>query len=323
MRLLGSPTEPRIATMPLSLRAPILVVAALVAGCSAPVVDDVSDASNALTDGVVLVERSVAADGTAQTNVSAKFMRLATPADPEIAERVVGSTLSLPPVGHCRRTAVDDRNDLDDRASALSSIGTIELIDVGDVSLRAGSNVMTLAARAFPDVGDVVWGMFYTSRDATSDLPSGASYTLEGSGSAHVDRFSIDADAPSAPEEVSVAGTALGDAPVIEDGAAIVRWRAGEPAASKGPADVVLVDVTGASGASIRCTFEDRGQGTVPAWVWSDRALGALPASASITIHRVRERPFVVSGLDTGAVRFDLSVAGRVTVAAKTAQKDP
>ena len=306
--------------MPLSLRAPfLLAAAAAVVGCSAPVVDDVSDASNALTDGVVLVERTVAADGAAQTNVSAKFMRLATPADPEIAERVVGSTLALPAVGQCSRAAAED---LEDRARALSSIGTIELIDVGDVSLRAGSSVMTLAARAFPDVGDVVWGMFYTSRDATSDLPSGAAYTLEGSGSAHVDRFSIEADAPGAPEDVRVAGTALGDAPVIDEGATLVRWRAGEPAASKGPADVVLVDVTGASGASIRCTFEDRGQGLVPAWVWSDRALGALPASATITIHRVRERPFVVPGLDTGAVRFDLSVVGRVTVSSKTAQKD-
>ena len=215
--------------MPLYLRAPLLIAAAIVAvGCSAPVVDDVSDASSALTDGVVLVERTVAADGATQTNVSAKFMRLATPADPEIAERVVGSTLTLPPVGQCSRSTTAG---IDDKTRDLSSIGSIELIDVGDVSLRTGSSVMTLAARAFPDVGDLVSGMFYTSRDAASDLPSGATYTLEGTGSAQVDRFAIEADAPAAPEDVRLADTTLADGPVIEEGSTIVRWRAGEPAA--------------------------------------------------------------------------------------------
>ncbi|MFT3766355.1 MAG: hypothetical protein QM820_12715 [Minicystis sp.] len=298
--------------MPLFPRAPLLIVAALAAGCATPVVDDVADANGAMTEGVVLVERTVAADGAAQTNVSAKFMRLGTPADPELAERVVGSTLELPPVGTCRRTAADRMNG---KTRALGSIGAIELIDVGDVTLRTGSSVMTLAARAFPDVGDLVSGMFYTSRDATSDLPAGATYTLEGTGSANVDRFAIEADAPAAPEDVRVDDASLGEGPVLGAArSALLRWRAAEPAADKGRDDVVFVDVTAASGASVRCTFADSGQASVPAWVFGTGTLGPLPAAASLSMHRVRERSFAVSGIDAGAVRFDLSVVGRITV---------
>ena len=302
--------------MPLSLRAPILIAATVViGGCSAPVVDDVSDASGAMTDAVVLVERTVSADGATQTHVSAKFMRLSTPADPELAEGMVGSKLALPPVGACRRAAADS-----DGSAALGSIGSIELLDVGDVSLRTGGSVMTLAARAFPDVGDLVSGMFYTSRDAASDLPSAATYTLEGTGSAQVERFAIEADAPAAPEDVRLGDVMLGDAPAIEEGSISVRWRADpQSSAAKGAEDLVLVDITAASGASVRCTFADSGRGVLPAWVWSSSELGALPASATVAVHRVRERSFVVPGLDTGAVRFDLSVVGRVTVAPKSA----
>ena len=163
--------------MPLSLRASIPLVATVVAvaaGCSAPVVDDVADASGAMTEGVVLVERTVAIDGAVQTNVSAKFMRLSTPADPDLAERVVGSKLDQPSVGACRRLATETVI----RKTRALNFGTIELIDVGDVTLRIGAAAMPLAARAFPDVGDLVSGMFYTSRDATSDLPAAATYTL-------------------------------------------------------------------------------------------------------------------------------------------------
>ena len=302
--------------MPLSLRAPIFIAAAVViGGCSAPVVDDVSDASGAMTDAVVLVERTVSADGATQTHVSAKFMRLSTPADPEVAEGMVGSKLALPPVGACRRVEADS-----DGSAALGSIGSIELLDVGDVSLRTGGSVMTLAARAFPDVGDLVSGMFYTSRDAASDLPSAATYTLEGTGSAQVERFAIEADAPAAPEDVRLGDVMLGDAPAIEEGSISVRWRADpQSSAAKGAEDLVLVDITAASGASVRCTFADSGRGVLPAWVWSSSELGALPASATVAVHRVRERSFVVPGLDTGAVRFDLSVVGRVTVSPRSA----
>jgi hypothetical protein len=315
--------------MPSFLRPSILLAAVGGLGCSAPVVDDVADANAAMTEGVVLVERTVSGDGTTQTNVSAKFMRLSTPADPDLAERVVGSKLDLPAVGTCRSQAAAARVDAKARAPVTMGsqatpnpgalprayLGTIELIDVGDVTLRTGSSSMRLAARAFPDVGDLVSGMFYTSRDAASDLPAGASYTLEGTGSSLVERFSIEADAPAAPEDVRVGGAALAEGVALEAGVqATVQWRAAE-IGPKTRDDLVLIDVSAPSGASIRCAFKDDGQALLPAWVLRASSLGPLPATATLAVHRVRERSFVAPGLDAGEVRFDLSVVGRAIVA--------
>ncbi len=300
----------------MSRRASILLAAAAVAGCSAPVVDDMADANGAMTEGVVVVERRVGGDGATQTNVSAKFMRLSTPVDPDLAERLVGSKLDAPdlrsagPAGVCRPLLGPSPAD-----AQRGALGTIELIDVGDLTLRAGPAVMPLAPRAFPDVGDLVSGMFYTSPDTARDLPAGATYTLEGSGSGLVDRFIVDAEAPPALEDVRVGDAALIDGVSLDEGVpAALRWTTSRSEETRSARDIVLVDVGAASGASIRCAFRDEGKAVLPGWVLREATLGALPATATLTVHRVRERSFVAPGIDAGEVRFDLSVIGRIFV---------
>jgi hypothetical protein len=296
------------------LRASMVLAAATSIGCSAPVVDDVADASGAMTEGVVLVERMVAGDGTTQTNVSAKFMRLTTPVDADLAERVVGAKLDLPAPGSCRPVTFGTSSTVN--SEARNALGGIELIDVGDVTLRAGTALMPLSVRAFPDVGDLVSGMFYTSRDAASDLPAGATYTLEGTGSGLVDRFTIDAEAPPALDDVRVSGAALADGVALDEGAPVtVVWRDSADASSPAArGDRVLIDLSASSGASIRCSFRDSGKAVLPGWILRSTTLGALPASATVAVHRVRERVFAAPGIDTGEVRFDISVMGRVFV---------
>jgi hypothetical protein len=311
-------------------RASLGLAGALVVGCSAPVVDDVADASGSMTEGVVLVQRTVAGDGATQSNVSAKFMRLSSPVDPDLAERLVGVKLDLPPPGACRAASSAT---VEGKARGRSALGTIELIDVGDVTLRAGpvgghppapEAKIPLAVRAFPDVGDLVSGMFYTSRDAASDLPAGAAYTIEGTGSTQVDHFSIDTEAPHALEDVRIGDVPLLDASdpqILDEGAPLtIRWlRAGQLGGP--PGDLVMVEVTGQSGASVRCSFQDEGQGVLPPWILQSPTLGPLPATATISVHRVRGRAFSAPGIDTGEVRFDLSVIGRVLVGARSAPR--
>ncbi len=304
----------------MSRRASILIIAAAAAGCSAPVVDDVADANGAMTEGVVVVERRVGGDGATQTNVSAKFMRLSTPVDPDLAERLVGSKLDwpvsadpahpIPDYGVCRAVGAAQPD------THPPALGTIELIDVGDVTLRAGSSVMPLAPRAFPDVGDLVSGMFYTSPDTASDLPVASTYTLEGTGAGIIDCFTVDADAPPTLEDVRIGDAALVDGVPLDEGAPLtLRWNAGQ----NGARDLVLIDVGAASGASVRCAFPDEGKALLPAWVLRGATLGALPATATVAVHRVRERSFVAPGIDAGEVRFDLSVIGRVLVTPRAA----
>lgn len=300
--------------MPLSLRALVPLLAAVALGCTTPVVDDVADANAGMTEGMVLVERMVAVDGTTQTNVSAKFMRLSDPDLVDLAERVVGAKLDLPAVGTCRPVSLAT---VKSKPRTLSSLGTIELMDVGDVTLRIGDSSMPLAARAFPDVGDLVSGMFYTSRDTASDLPAGETYTIEGTGSGLVDRFAVEAVAPPALEDVRLDGVALAEGPVLEEGGPFaMRWRAPE-VPTRG--DLVVVDVSARSGASVQCVYEDVGRALLPPRAFGSGVLGPLPAAATIAVHRLRARSSTtVPGIDAVEVRFDTSVVGRVVVSRKT-----
>ncbi|WP_437674424.1 hypothetical protein [Sorangium sp. So ce131] len=288
-----------------------------------------------MTQGVVLVERAInlsrdvdstsspveadeaalpsaAAEGAGSvTNVSAKFMRLSSAVDPELAERVVGSPLDLPAAGSCMvlSPAADDES-----AISLSSLGSIELLDAGDVTMKTESTEMPLAARAFPDVGDLVFGVFYTSRDATSDLPAPARYVFESSGSALLDRFAFEADAPAGPEEVRIGDVELADGVALDAGVgAVVQWRADEDGRAQ---DLIYVDVTSARGAAVRCSFKDAGRGVIPGSLLDPSTLGPLPANVTVAVHRTRQAPFSASGVDLGEVRFDLSVIGRARIAA-------
>jgi hypothetical protein len=316
--------------MPLSPRVTLVSAALLAAGCSAPVVDDVADASGSMTQGIVLVERVVSGDSATQTNVSAKFMRVSAGADLDLAERIVGSRLDLPAVGECMAMASDD---VDENTASLASLGPIELIDVGDVAVSIRSSAdpgapqalsMPLAARAFPDVGDLVSGVFYTSRDAQSDLPADATYALEGTGSAQVERFSIEAEAPPAPEDVRVGDAPLREGIAIVEGATTqIQWRpAPLPPSARG--DLVVIDVRDASGSVVRCAFKDEeGKAVLPGSALRGSSLGEPTDAASIAFHRIRRRSFYLGrasafgagGVDTGEIRFDLSVIGRTKIA--------
>ncbi|EYF06292.1 hypothetical protein [Chondromyces apiculatus] len=291
-------------------REAVLIVAssALAAtGCSTPVVD-MADANGVVTQGLVLVERSAVEGASAQTNVSAKFMRLPATADADLAERIVGSPFDRPPVGTCLPVG-GARGATEEPAPSFSGTGPIELLDVGDVTVRTREAPLALAARAFPDVGDLVFGVFYTSRDTSSELPAPARYTIDSSGSALLERFSFDADAPASPEDVRLGDVDLSDEAVIEEGKSVLlTWRALDTAHVD---DRIYVDVIAASGAAVRCGFEDTGRGVLPASALHVRASEGQPTSVTVAVRRVREVPFAAHGIDFGEVRFDLSVLGK------------
>ncbi|AKT36158.1 hypothetical protein [Chondromyces crocatus] len=279
-------------------------------GCSTPVVD-LADANGGVTQGLVLVERSGVAGAAPQTNVSAKFMRLPAASDADLAERVVGSPFDRPSVGACLQLG----GAVEEPISSLSGTGPIELLDVGDVTVRAGESPMPLAARAFPDVGDLVFGVFYTSRDAASELPAPARYAFDSSGSTLLDRFSFDAEAPAGPEDVRIGDFDLADEPLIEEGAgAEVTWRAFDHAAE---VDRVYIDVIASSGAAVRCGFRDTGHALIPASVMKEQSRGEGTTAVTIAVRRVREMPFAVSGVDLGEIRFDFSVIGRARLVSR------
>lgn len=296
-------------------RAFALICSLAAVGCSAPVVDDPADAVGSTTEAILLVERVATADGNTQTNVSAKFMRLAPSTDPELAERVVGSRLDLPPSGECMLISSAVQND----SQGAAALGAVELLDVGDLVVKTGNTTMPLAARAFPDAFGLVSGVVYTSRDAASDLPVPAKYELSGSGSASIEHFAVLVEAPAAPSEVQVGDQALLDGLVL-DARESVKLRWGVDLGSKAPPsaeDLMYADITVATGSTLRCAFSDEGRGEIPGALLKNPALGDLPAQATLSLHRVRVGSFLGAGIDVGEARFDLSTVGRVTVIAE------
>src|SRR5262249_45383706 len=139
-------------------------------------------------------------------------------------------------------------------------------------------------------------------------------YVLESSGSMEMDRLVVEGDATAAPEDVHIGDQTLADGVALEEGAlAAVRWRG--PDAGQNGGDLVYVGVHAtANGVTVRCAFNDLGEGTIPASFLRSEALGTMPAAATIAVHRVRQRSFGAPSIDVGEMRFDLGVVGHATL---------
>ena len=290
-----------------------LTLLATAAGCSATVVDEATvddEPADAAIHGAVVVERTVAlptAPPYARTEVYARFLRVSGDVDAATAGEVVGvSVASLSPMGCGAREAGQSPVDV--------GTGAIELLDVGDMTLHVVDGgllaALPLAARAFPDVGDLVSGVVYTSRDPNAQLPEGGSYLIETTGSAIMDGFSVQVEAPSAPQGLRLAG-------VVADGAEDAMVPAGEPLPLSWEAgaagDRILVEVLpvddGGAGA-FRCLFEDQGLATVPASYMAY----ASGAELDVIVHRLRETAVKLPGVDEAVVDFDYAVLARLAI---------
>jgi len=278
----------------------IAALSAAVMGCSGTVVTT-SDASTSTTQAMLSVDRTVVAgdpSGSARAHASAYFVRLQTGADPTLAARLVGATHVLPAVGQCEAVGV-----MCDQAMPLATLGPVDLVDVGEVAIEASTTRATLAARAFPDVADLVSGVVYTTRDLVADpLPDHGTYTFRIAGSNTVPAMTLQASAPGPASDLYVAGLPLrSEMLAVRRGDLAIRW---EPAAGTDQVYVELASMEDGPLDRVRCTFANDGQAVI--------AASALPKAAlqSISIHLVRREGVLAPGLDGGWIRFDLATSG-------------
>ncbi|HEY1954711.1 MAG TPA: hypothetical protein VGH28_03850 [Polyangiaceae bacterium] len=215
---------------------PILFIAAT--GCSAVVGSgSETDAQSASVTGVIVVDRTVGADGT-RGEASARFVRFRGELD-DGTLRLVGAGLDLPPVGEC---AV-----LQDQSAARA----VELLDVGNVSIESLGNGqhVALSPRQVPDVVDLVSGTMYSARIDEGTVPSDSDVAVLVGGSTDVPAFSVRAKTPDAPSAVILSS--------LDGPAADLSW------ASTG--DAIYVDV-----GSSRCSFADDGHASLPTSIFGD-----------------------------------------------------
>lgn len=289
-----------------------LVVPAL--GCSATVADDEGQARSASTQAAVTVERSVdVSDGTSapavRTRVLARFVQVSGGIDHDFAERVVGSPRDLPPAGSCEWRSANGLKPIPD----VAADGAIDLLDVGDVVLHAGDSSLPLAPRAFPDVGDLVSGIVYSSRDDTTPLPADEPYEIETTGSDFSDAFRLSIDAPPAPADVRLAGAELADAELVLpwSGPLGLSWTAGADAGDQIVVELLPLGADDDQPTAIRCVFDDRGRATVPeAFVaWAEEV-----DELEVAVHRIRRVILQAPEIDEAVVEFDFAVAAHVPV---------
>lgn len=307
------------------LLAALLALAAT--GCSATVDEPVADGDDAEASAEASVQATVVVESTTalpttpsrmRSHVSARFLKVSG-LDPQAADEVVGGGTAVvnAPEGCVFREA---------DATAVPDEGTIELLDVGEIVVHALRSdlpdvSLPLAARAFPDVGELVSGVVYTSRDESTALPEAGTYVIETSGSPAVEEFSLRLDAPAAPEGVRLGGIDLeqGEAMLLSPGEPLgVSWVAGDDETDRIVVELASLDPSslsgGASGqdggASVSCVFADQGQAVVPA-AFTAFAEGS---EVLVVVRRYRRRGVKLPAVDEAYVDFDFAVTARVVV---------
>lgn len=281
--------------MRLGLVATLILVAPITA-CTGAVSDPAvpGDAEPSTTTAIVLVERTVDPTGGPRAEASARFVRVSAPATTRDALRTIGATADLPAPGTCVSLATLAGGET---AGTPAAAPTVELVDVGPVSLEVSGRETRLVPRQLPDVTDVVTGVVYARAADPTLFPPASRYVIHVSGGPDVDPFDVSAVAPADPADVHIAGedpTGVG----IAAGTPIdLSWT---PDATD---DALFVDV---QPAAVRCTIdggqrsgEAPGRASVPASV--------LDEAGTLVVHRMHRETLVARGLEGGEVRFDFS----------------
>jgi hypothetical protein len=235
----------------------------------------------------VVVDRS-AADGT--TEIRAIFARYEGVRGDDVLD-LLGQDAPARTLEACGGTG--PRGFLDPSAS-------VELIDVGDVSVRLAGASATLVPTTFPDIGSMVAGVHYA--DATTlpvARPDADEYRVFVEGTGTVPPFDALTVAPLSPEGIRIAGEPIENVPVVLRGEDLVlQW---EPIDPRETIEIVVR----VEGRTARCRASDDGAFRIPGPV----LLGLSPSDeAELRIRRVRYEPFDAPTFDEGWLRL---TAGR------------
>ncbi len=306
------------------MRSPLLLLPLLLAfGCAEPPEDVDDDASepHRTTQAWALLERVQGegpSDGDAsddvRTNFAAKFVRVAE-GDVDSARQLIGVRPALPGVGECVPMSA-----LELPAASPRAGFSAELVDVGEVRVEVRGNEAASAAslqlvpRAFPDIGDLVSGVFYTSPDVEVGLPLPAPFEISAQRADRSDTLTILVDAPAPPEGVMAGGEPVDGEPTVALGKDLtLAWAVSADASDA----TIYVDVRGKS--AHRCAFRDGGAAIIPHELFAGEDVGK---PVTVALHRLSEKSGRVHagaedmGVDAATIVFDLSRSFHVSVAA-------
>ncbi len=177
---------------------------------------------------------------------------------------------------------------------------SVELLDVGVISVRVRDAEARLVPRTFPELARVAAGFFYAGDAALGTVRADLDvYTFRAEGSAELPGFEVAVPAPGELLEVRVDGVPVHEGAEAA-GALITRDHDLELAwEGLDPRDQVEIELV-SEGASVICRARDDGGFRVPA---AALAPLAADAGARLVMRRVRVQPFDAAGVDAAYVR--------------------
>jgi hypothetical protein len=172
----------------------------------------------------------------------------------------------------------------------------LELLSIGDISLRAGERVQTLSPRLFPDLASTASGWFYASGAELEAVDGGVEredyYALSASGEQGIGHFELALSAPGAVTGLKLDGkdpTTLARSADVQ-----LSW---DPEDMR---DQVELEIYAGSSV-LSCAAGDDGQFTLPA---AKLALLDADPQASIVVRRVLAVSTDMQGVESAVVRF-------------------
>lgn len=172
----------------------------------------------------------------------------------------------------------------------------VELLSVGDLSVRLGDNLTTLPPRLFPALATTASGFFYAG-DAELVAPRAEldEYTISARGEEGLGAFEIVAASPGEPLGLNAQGALVDRVLELSRGHDLaLTW---EP---EDPHDRIEFELY-AGGSVLACACRDDGHFVLP----KDQ-LSALEGDddASVVVRRVRVVPIELSGIEAGYARL-------------------
>jgi hypothetical protein len=250
---------------------------------------------------IVTAERQAGDPAGTTAQLGARFVQYS-----RMSPAVVLDLLGTPPLpgaaSGCSEHTDPAGEGMDDRAEA-------RLFDVGPIEVRTAERVVQLWPRRFPDLY-VASGVIYAS-DAEGEMPGGDwRFSAPGSGPSRMGAFEVDVPAPE-----DLTGVTVADQPLAPGGTVTVprapfsvRWVGGDRD------DTVAVTFDGGGGersGAVSCVARDEGSLDLDA-SWAERVAGLSRAGGSITVRRLRARPFVASQVESAQVVFASSIRGHL-----------
>ncbi len=190
---------------------------------------------------------------------------------------------------------------------------TIELLDIGDLSLRVNKEKKPIPTRTFPDLLKVIIGVIYTADETHGVVFSpGETYDLQATGTDEITAFRVALEAPEDLGDVKVDGIKPGDQPlIVRHGEEMELVWEGD-----GYGDEVVATLSWMSmGApwSMTCRMRDDGVFIIP-----ETTLAKMPdtltcSDGELSITRVRQVAFRSENLSSGSFQFAVSTNFPVT----------